>query len=610
MTEICEARASQEGMLPDVMAQPNGNQPTQLVGRRHKTSEMKFIIYDKSREEFQVPWTGKDLAIGRRADADIQVNEPTMSGLHAKIFAASDGMRIRDLDSLNGTQINGVRVVESLLYPGDQIKIGRAMIVVSGTTGTTAAVDPLPKAPEEDNKLTTQTVKISLARLRSAQAPNLEEDEHLRLLLHLFEALEGALDTHDVLEKVREILQKTFHRARVYVFLAAGEEWHDPNAPAEIRRPSLTFATEAARSRSAILSTSLPEDKRFSGSESARISGIETAIAAPISCDAQSVAVLYVDRLGLPPFSPRDLHILGIAANHVTAVLERMSRINALHSANAELLETRESLAELNRNLEQLVEKRTEEIQRQAKEIHQLAEAKDELLGIAAHDIRGPLTVIQGTCELLRLRIGEIDDSTLERSLNLMHGACRGLTQLLSELLDAKAIESGKITLLRRPYDVRSLIETSLPVARLAAEDKKVGLVIESQAGLEIEADPRRLGQAITNLVLNAVKFSESGTRILVRGAADGLDRALIEVEDQGIGIPEDEIDGIFGTFQQGEAGKQFGGSGLGLMIARRLVELHDGTLSVRSEVGVGTRFTLSLPRLSLAEEPLSEQAS
>lgn len=574
---------------------------------------MKFIIYDKSREEFQVPWKGKNLTIGRRADADIQVNEPTMSGLHAKIFSASDGLRIRDLDSLNGTQINGVRVVESLLYPGDQIKIGRAMIVVSGSTGTTA-VEPRPELPStpDDNKLTTQTVKISLDRLRATTGAGtgkkLEEDEHLRLLLHLFEALEGALDTDDVLEKVREILQKTFHRARVYIFRAAGESWHDAKAPAEIRRPSLTFAAEASRSRSAILSTSLPDDKRFSGSESARISGIETAIAAPVSCESEAVAVLYVDRLGLPPFSPRDLHILGIAANHVTAVLERMSRIDALHRANAELLEARESLAGLNKNLEQLVDERTAEIKRQAAEIHQLAEAKDELLGIAAHDIRGPLTVIQGTCELLRLRLGEIDETTLERSLDLMHGACRGLTQLLSELLDAKAIESGKITLRRRPYDVRSLIESSLPVARLAAEDKKVGLVIESQAGLEIDADPRRLGQAITNLVLNAVKFSESGTRILVRGAADGSERALIEVEDQGIGIPEDEIDGIFGTFQQGKAGKQFGGSGLGLMIARRLVELHEGTLSVRSEVGVGTRFTLSLPRLQ--QGPLTEPSS
>ena len=143
------------------------------------------------------------------------------------------------------------------------------------------------------------------------------------------------------------------------------------------------------------------------------------------------MAVLYVDRLGLPPFSRRDLHVLGIAANHVTAVLENRSRFEALRRANADLVEARESLAELNRNLEGLVEERTAEIRRQADEIGRLAAAKDELLGIAAHDIRGPLTVIQGTSELLRLRLGELEEETLGRSLEMIHGACRGLTRLL-----------------------------------------------------------------------------------------------------------------------------------------------------------------------------------
>lgn len=307
--------------------------------------------------------------------------------------------------------------------------------------------------------------------------------------------------------------------------------------------------------------------------------------------------MLYVDRLGLPAFSRRDLNVLGIAANHVTAVLENVSRFEVLHRANAKLLEARERLAELNRNLEQLVEDRTAEIQRQADEIGRLAAAKDELLGIAARDIRGPLTVIQGTTELLRLRIDEVEPATLSRSLDLMHDACRGLNQLLSELLDAKAIESGKITLRRRLSLARELLEDALPVARLAAEDKNVELVIETEPDLAIEVDPQRLGQAITNLVLNAVKFSDSGSRILLSGVAEKDNLARIEVEDQGIGIPEEELEGIFGTFEQGEAGRQLGGgSGLGLMIARRIVELHDGTLVVDSKLGVGTRFTLSLP--------------
>lgn len=580
------------------------------------SAEMRFIIYDKSREEFQIPWTGKALVIGRRADADIRVNEPTMSGLHARIFSTDDGVRIRDLDSLNGTHVNGDRIVETDLSPGDQIKIGRAMIVVSGSTETivdseaTDYEDVLSAVGPLDNSLNTQTVKISLDQLRRQyEDRRFDEDGHIFLLRNLFEALEEAESQAEVLSKVRDVLEKAFHRARVFIFLPNPEgDWEDPEVTATDRKPSLTFAVEAARNSSAILSSSLPKDQRFNRSESARISGIETAIAAAASCEGEPVALFYVDRLGLPPFSRSDLNVLGIAVNHVTAVLERMSRIEAVHRTNEELMEARESLAELNRNLERLVEERTAEIKRQAEEIKLLAEAKDELLGIAAHDIRGPLTVIQGTSDLLRLRLDDLDAETLRRSLDLMHGACRGLTRLLSELLDAKAIEAGKITLHLRPYPVRALIEEALPAARLAAEDKNVALEIEADRELHIDADPQRLAQAITNLALNAVKFSESGTRILLRGAVqeDGL--AMIEVEDQGIGIPEDELDGIFGRFQQGKAGKQFGGSGLGLMIARRIVELHGGTLSVKSKIGVGTRFTLSIPRRS-QETPANKLA-
>ena len=574
------------------------------------SAEMRFIIYDKSREEFQVPWTGKDLVIGRRADADIRVNEPTMSGMHAKIFSVEEGVRIRDLDSLNGTHVNGDRIVETDLKPGDQIKIGRAMIVVSGPPNQTTPEfeDVLAAVGGLEGPLTTQTVKISLEQLRQNRGERFDQDDHIVLLRNLFEALEESESQEEVLRKVREVLERAFQRARTFIFLPTADgDWHDPEATAsQDRKPSLTFVAEAARTESAILSASLPDDKRFKRSESARISGIETAIAAPASCEGESVALLYVDRLGLPPFSRRDLNVLGIAANHVTAVLERMSRIEAVHRTNAQLIDARESLAELNRNLERLVEERTAEIKRQAEEIRHLAEAKDELLGIAAHDIRGPLTVIQGTSDLLRLRVDDMDADTMRRSLDLMHGACRGLTQLLSELLDAKAIEAGKITLHQRPYPVRTLIEEALPAARLAAEDKKVALEVEAEPELTVEADPQRLAQAVTNLALNAVKFSESGTRILLRGLADE-ENAMIEVEDQGIGIPEDELDGIFGQFQQGKAGKEFGGSGLGLMIARRIVELHGGSLSVVSKIGVGTRFTLSLPRHQRRSAPASQ---
>lgn len=574
---------------------------------------MELRIYSRPGAPTRVVWEGKRLIIGRRSDADIRIDDPTLSAVHAEIVDGEEGVHLRDLDSLNGTLLNGVRISDSVIRIGDEIRVAGARIVVAGDTPPAGVTrDPiLDSASGAALAVQSQTLRIRLDSLREDRAESLQEDERIVLLRDLFEALKGSEDREEVFDKVRLVLDQAYHHARVFVLRPDGEGgWQDADATAGFRRPSLTFAVEAVRSSSALLSGSLLQDERFSISESARISGIETAIASPVFSRGEAVAVLYVDRLGLPPFSQRDLNVLGIAANHVSAVLENASRIGDLRRTNAQLVEARERLAELNRDLEHLVEERTAEIRRQAEEIQKLAQAKDELLGIAAHDIRGPLTVIQGTSELLLLRNLDLPAESLERSMRMIHESARGLGRLLSELLDAKAIETGKIRLDRVDLPVEALFAQCSTIARLAAQDKGIDLVIDSRDDLRVSADPQRLGQAITNLLLNAVKFSRSGTRIALRAYLGDDTRARLEVEDQGIGIPEEELSRIFGSFEQGRAGKAAGGgSGLGLVIARRLVELHGGELAVRSKVGVGTRFIMTLPALPAAIPPVAVSA-
>ncbi|MCP4660257.1 MAG: FHA domain-containing protein, partial [bacterium] len=561
------------------------------------TCDLEFIAHHDSRETFRIVWSGRRLLIGRHPEADIWIQEPTMSAHHAELVAAGGSVMLRDLNSLNGTLLNGVRVAESVLRPGDRIEVGHSKIEVAKAAANRRVKTPSPISSRDDSSFSAQTVKIQLSRLRKNRGEELDEDERIIHLRDLFEALKSADAPDTLLGEVRKVLEQAFPRSRVFILRPTEDgDWQDADNEDEERRPSLTFTNEAAKTSSAVLSSSLPEDERFSAATSVRIAGIETAIAAPASCDDRTVAVLYVDRLGLPPFNRRDLNLLGIAANHVSTVLESVSRFAELRSKNEELQAAREREAELNRNLEKRVEDRTAEIMRQSEEIARLADAKDELLGIAAHDIRGPLTVIQGTTELLQLRLGSLEERTLTRSLNLIHGAARGLGQLLSELLDAKAIEAGTVTLRMQLVSFEELFGASLPVAQLAAEDKSVELKVEADPKLRIEADPQRLGQAITNLLLNAIKFSKAGRRIRLQGRPGSAGEAEIIVEDQGVGIPEEEIEGIFGTFEQGVAGQKLGGTGLGLMIAKRVVDLHGGTVSVKSKVGAGTRFVLSLP--------------
>lgn len=565
-----------------------------MLGSDDPTSEavLELVVYNSSGVVTRVPWRGERLLVGRHPEANLRLQEPTLSAFHAEIVERDGALCLRDLDSLNGTRLNGVRIAQSRLRPGDRIELGDSLIQVLGRRDEVAEDD----RDGDTEESVSETFQVPLEELRRGPDRALGEDRRILLLRDLFEALKSLEDPDEVLAELGRVLGEAFAGARVFVLRPDGEGgWEVPESGEP--GPSRTFVAEAAASESATLSTWLPADQRFSSADSVRVGGILTALAAPVSCEGTPVGVVYVDRLGLPPFDPTDLHLLGIAVNHVTAVLENASRIGALRRTNAELEDARASLAQLNRNLERLVHERTAEIRRQSEQIARLAEAKDELLGIAAHDIRGPLTVIQGTIEVLRARGAERDAATVQRSLDVIHKATHGLTLLLGELLDARAIETGKITLARRRSSLAELIEEALPVPRLAAEDKEIEIQRQvDPPDMALEVDPRRLGQAITNLVLNAVKFSPRGSTIRLSARTLPGGATELKVEDQGVGIPPAEIHRVFGPFEQGAAGRRVGGSGLGLMIAKRLVELHGGSLSVESEEGVGSRFLMTLP--------------
>ncbi len=550
--------------------------------------EIAFIVFhDSSDEGHRVEWHGKRLMIGRRDDVDIQALEPTISSLHAEIVRADNGVFVRDLDSLNGTHVNGDRIGSFRLRYGDVIRVGKTTILVTGPDGPTtpALGDNDIRGSDED---TGSTIRVELDHLRSSRAVALKDDYYILLLRDLFESLGSLTKEEQIFDRVREILTQTFDSARVFVLRRDEKSgWRDDE---QVDLPSTTFVDQVAQESCALLATSLPQDHRFAAADSVSIRGIQTAIAAPAVCEGDTRAVLCIDRLQLPAFTERDLHVLGIATNHVSAVLDNVSRIGALERARARL-------ASLNRNLEALVESRTAKIRHQAEEIRTLADAKDELIGMAAHDIRGPLMVIQGTTELLQMQAADLTADYLNQSLGVIHDASAGLGRLLTELLDAKAIESGKVDIQPRLCRVSEVVSQLTPAVQLAAANKKIVVEIDVPVNLTFVADPQRLAQALNNLLLNAVKFSDSDTTITVLGRRRDENTVSVSVIDQGIGIPEDEFDSVFSSFAQGRAGKNRGGSGLGLVIAHRLIELLDGTLHVTSKVGVGSCFRIDLPR-------------
>jgi signal transduction histidine kinase len=222
----------------------------------------------------------------------------------------------------------------------------------------------------------------------------------------------------------------------------------------------------------------------------------------------------------------------------------------------------------------------------------QAASARDELLAIVSHDLRSPLNAIVLACDALE---GDISDSERRRYVAAIRRAGQRAERLLRDLLDVSRIESGGLRLEPRPVSARSILEQTRADHEIVARDagSRLELDVTTDPG-QVFADRDRVLQMLANLVGNALKHAAGAAiRLEARGDADGVELC---VSDQGPGIAEDALPHVFDRFWQGRARRR-GGAGLGLTIARGIVEAHGGQISVTSAVGQGTRFTIRLPR-------------
>jgi signal transduction histidine kinase/ActR/RegA family two-component response regulator len=227
--------------------------------------------------------------------------------------------------------------------------------------------------------------------------------------------------------------------------------------------------------------------------------------------------------------------------------------------------------------------------------------AKDEFLAVLSHELRTPLTLTLGWTRLLR-RQG-LDAYQTDRAISAIERSALTQKRLIEDLLDVSRIVAGRLQLDRNLIQLNDAVGLVLEELRPAAEEK--GLVLEStiEPGLAVSADPLRLQQIVTNLIVNAIKFTPAGGRVSVRAeAVDG--HARIAITDSGIGIEPEFMPHIFEAFRQADAGprRAYGGLGLGLSIVRHLVELHGGTIEATSRgSGQGTSFEVRLPLASSA---------
>ena len=284
---------------------------------------------------------------------------------------------------------------------------------------------------------------------------------------------------------------------------------------------------------------------------------------------------LYYDRPAYP--TPEKLQLVEILSHTAATVIERERNVEARRQIERELIRARNAAE--NANL-----------------------AKSNFLANMSHEIRTPMNVIVGISDLL----GSYEQLTPEQT-NLVQNLQRSadaLLVLINDLLDLSKIEAQGVELEEHPFRLADLVNGVAAMLSLRAEQKGIQISTE---GLDrgpdaFLGDPGRLRQIVLNLSDNAVKFTERGgvtLRVRKQREGDGSTcRVKLEVEDTGIGIAADQLAHIFQPFTQADASvtRRYGGTGLGLSITRKLAELMDGTVTVRSSPGRGSTFTLSLP--------------
>lgn len=272
--------------------------------------------------------------------------------------------------------------------------------------------------------------------------------------------------------------------------------------------------------------------------------------------------------------------------------------IHSLNKANAEATSANQELANFNQNLERIVHKKTKELAHALKDAEAASKAKSEFLATMSHEIRTPMNGVLGMLELL-----ESSELTPEarHKISVAKSSAMSLLSLINDILDFSKIEAGHLALEKTEFSLIELLSDVIASHSLPAQSKNLQLTLNSVATQQdwVIGDPYRLRQVLTNIIGNAIKFTDYGGVHIACASSVNQNSVNVElrIKDTGIGITPEQIQKLFNPFSQADSSttRRFGGTGLGLSIASRICSLMNGGIDVQSTKDIGSEFIIRI---------------